>query len=70
MKESHRRVLIRIAGKTYVCIMMFVAPSGRHIGMLEVEGKEGREGGGQEQERERKRKRERGSKKTAALTPF
>lgn len=67
MKESHRRVLIRIAGKTYVCIMMFVAPSGRHIGMLEVEG---RAGGGQEQERERKRKRERGSKKTAALTPF
>lgn len=47
--------------------MMFVAPSGRHIGMLEVEG---RAGGGQEQERERKRKRERGSKKTAALTPF
>lgn len=62
MKESHRRVLIRIAGKTYVCIMMFVAPSGRHIGMLEVEGKEGREGGGRNR-RERESAREREGRK-------
>lgn len=63
MKESHRRVLIRIAGKTYVCIMMFVAPSGRHIGMLEVEGKEGREGGGGRNRRERESAREREGRK-------
>lgn len=45
--------------------MMFVAPSGRHIGMLEVEGKEGREGGAGTGEREKAQERERVEKNSS-----